>query len=160
MFVTKTIPKDTLVWEPTHTAEFRAATQFRRFWCLLSPSMACDVLLWAYTHPVQTNECSSALADSHTTPHTADSKQFRICVELDEAAMINHGEGAETNVQDREVEPQQQCSVESSDIARRQVQFACQGGAMYATRDIAVGEELRMDYDEFSHPSGWRSMGL
>jgi hypothetical protein len=43
------IPEGTLVWKSTYTATFRDANSYRNFLRRMSPTMACDVISWAYT---------------------------------------------------------------------------------------------------------------
>jgi len=38
--------------------------------------------------------------------------------------------------------------------------YGCEDGPIYALRDIKSGEELRMEYTDFSEPEGWEAMGL
>ena len=38
--------------------------------------------------------------------------------------------------------------------------FGCQGSAMYATKDIPAGTELRMDYWDSAVPAGWAYLNL
>ena len=48
-FAVADIPEGTLVWKSTYTAAFRDGDSYRHFLRRMSPTMACDVISWAYT---------------------------------------------------------------------------------------------------------------
>jgi hypothetical protein len=134
------IPKGTLVWRPRNAAEFKRKEDYRRFlehiMTYSTPEVACDAIRWSYT--------------SKASPKEDD---YVLCVDMDEGSVINMA-STDENLNVAQL-------VERIDVDEdnRQI-YGCQVGSLYATRDIPAGEELRMDYGDFSEGDGFWAMGI
>lgn len=75
VFAKEAIPKGTLVWKSTFTAQFTTGTDFRAFLKALPENLACDVIDWAYPR--------------------MKAEQPVMCVDLDHGSLTNSGEESE-----------------------------------------------------------------
>jgi len=61
---------------------------------------------------------------------------------------------------DDEQPDEQKTTTTTATATTEKYHFGCQGSAMYATRDIPKGAELRMDYWDSAVPAGWAYLNL
>lgn len=77
IYASQTIPKGALIWKSIYTAEFQDAATYRTFLSRLPPSLACDVIMWAYTR------------------RRASDGRVVACVDLDPASFTNDANSAQ-----------------------------------------------------------------
>ena len=132
IFATEAIPKGTLVWKSHNTAQFPTGHDFRSFLKALPEYLACDVLDWAFPRFQLAN---------------ADQRELSplVCVDLDHGSL--------TNVCDGEGD----CNLA---ILSDEHTFSGCALEFHATRDIAVGEELKFDHNFHEHIEAYFSLGL
>jgi hypothetical protein len=146
VFATTLIKRGTLVYRYINVAEFKSGRDYRNFIQLLPPGLACDVLNWAYPFRGKADD-----ADDNEEGDTVD--VYRICVELDEASLINTStEGRDFEVNVSEVdgdgdddEEEDEIPIPTVSIRNHQncpkKEFLCaQGKGIFANRDILPGE--------------------
>jgi hypothetical protein len=136
IFVTDTpVKKGQKVWSTVQTARFEKGDDFRRFLQSIPNSLSCDILeFFSYVQSVKN------AAD--------ETEKLYISTDLDEGCFINsvedwNGDGIEriANIG---------CDHEMA----KNEPGGCQEN-YFALRDIAVGEELLLDYEEFAIYNGW-----
>jgi len=136
IFATANIKRGETLWKNFHHATFSKELDFRKFLASLELEIACDVLLWAYVSEegVETeSECSEGIES------TADEEYcYMAAVELDDASFINHANEAEA----LNAGPCRPILAEGITCVKEDV-------FVFALRDIAVGEEILMNYTDF-----------
>jgi len=152
------IPKGTLIWTSIYTAEFQDGASYREFLRRLPPSLACDILIWAYTR-------RAAVTPSTTTNGMVEQRlgedDMVVCVDLDPGSFTNDADtDEELNMaligQDqgqRNRRPSERHPIHPSRTTGCHLEF-------YATRDIQLGEEITIDYDFSEGNRGWAKLGL
>lgn len=109
VFSKNAIPKGTLVWKSTYTAQFTSGSDFRSFLKALPEYLACDVIDWAFPR--------------------YKAEEPVVCVDLDHGSLTNA------------CEVEEECNLEvKGENTGCELDF-------YASRDIAAGEELKIDHD-------------
>jgi len=121
VFAKERIPRNTLIWQNSHYAEFRDEESLRLFLSAISSNfeLSCDILQWAY------------VADFYRG-------DYHVGLDLDEGSYINHAEDGKANIG---------CSAET--LAKNPDVDDPDCWGEYALRDIEAGEELVVDYTEF-----------
>jgi len=143
------IEEGMLIWRSFRTARFESGEDFVRYLYALPSSShwACDILMWAYTRlehispPPSSSSSSSSSSSEGQLP-----VRVVICVDLDPGSFMN------------DCETEEECTAElwSHDTPRTS---GCRLD-FRASRDIAKGEELRIDYGFSEKEPGWAEMGL
>ena len=77
----------------------------------------------------------------------------------DDAERSRQG-GKEDQDQDQEDNNNNNDDDNNNNNKEEKYHFGCQGSAMYATKDIPAGTELRMDYWDSAVPAGWAYLNL
>jgi hypothetical protein len=135
--VDKPVKKGQKVWSTVQTARFETGEDYRRFLQALPNSLSCDIL----------ENFSYVQANKNAADQT---EKLYISADLDEGSLINSsadwtGEGI-AHI------PNLGCDKEMA----KNDPGGCQEN-YYALRDIAVGEELSLDYAQFAVYDGWNS---
>ncbi|KAL3907329.1 MAG: hypothetical protein SGARI_003588, partial [Bacillariaceae sp.] len=143
VFAKEDIQKGTLIWKSTNTAEFRTGQEYRDFLRLLPQPLACDVLMWAYVRNIDDDDDND------------DSDAMMVCADLDEGSFVNHGTHGVANM---ELGVNGRGLLEE-DEHEELTWYGCEL-EFYANRDIAAGEEIRANYNNFVEVHGWRTLGL
>jgi len=144
---TEFIPKYTTVWSASDHAVFESQPHFKRFLERIGYDLACDVLMWAYVEPCEIVDYDKLFNTTtgkllNTTISADDDVCFQVGVELGDASLIN-------GVNVAQIENVAWCTDFNVD---GKTAIDCKGDTMgmIATRDIQPGEEILIDYDEFS----------
>jgi hypothetical protein len=139
VFVTETpVKKGQKVWSTLQTARFENGDDYRRFLRAIPNDLACDVLQWAYVQSVKN------IAEQTEKPY--------ISADLDEGSFINsyedwNDEGIVNTL-----------NLGCDEEMAKNEPGGCQEN-YFALRDIAVGEELLLDYRQFAIYDGWEWFG-
>ncbi|CAB9496540.1 expressed unknown protein [Seminavis robusta] len=143
VFTNEFIPQGTLVYTPKQQARFSHGQHFKQFVMSVSVELACDLLAWTTIQKV--------VIDGAEQPP-------QIVVDLDDGSLVNTG-----------FRPNSTAAEGEDDIANLgcipDLAVNTSGGCSendYALSDIQAGEELLIDYEEYSVLDGevWESFGL
>lgn len=145
MYASEFIPEGQLIYDTQLTARFYKAHDFRLFVMSLQKfdaSLACDVLQWSWIE------------------HSNDHSEQLISCDLDEGIFLNSGvpydkkyHGIPRSAKDVRALRNVQNVRSSKSEKSFQKQY-------FAMRDIYPGEELLLDYGEFSEDENWQDFGL
>ena len=142
VFAAEAIRKGELVWVGnSHSARFRSGDDYRRFLGLVpSHDLVCDMMQFSYVQDLG----PATPADKHD-----DDSYYDLCitVDLDDGAYMNADWSDEGNLQN------------VGFVKGPDGEVLGNGQEYYALRDIAVGDELLCNYDEFG-VSDWEPFGL
>lgn len=171
VFATEDIPKGALLWTTEYTAWFEEGDQFRRFLAPLSDDVVCDLMLWCYTCAFPNNDSSTDGLDGGDADEKPTGKDMIGCdldageshklhclatvhysISLSVVKIFLHILGSLMNSYDNIAE----YNAGTIDVRGMDSELT---SSIYATRDIAAGEELVTAYDEFD-TNNYTSFGL
>jgi hypothetical protein len=143
------IPKGTLIWKSTFSAEFQTGHQYRQFLKLLPDYLACDVLIWAYVYNANNSEEDDDSNDEdEDDDEDEDEDEYVVCVDLDEGSYTN---GAYADVELNAI------GINDTSTSN-EWGSKCQAKVLFSSRDILPGEEIRCSYETLDY--GWANLGL
>lgn len=138
VFAKEVISRGQLIWKAVNTAEFTKAQDYRDFLRKLPQNLACDVLIWAYVRMISRKQ----------------QRTFKVCADLDEGSFVNHSNHPQMANMELGIG-----RLLRDDEDEEITWYGCDL-EFYANRDIAAGEEIRANYDDFVERHGWKKMGL
>jgi len=157
IFAKEAIQSGTRIVKPTNAMEFYTKEAFRDFLAYLvlkRSQLVCDIFMWLYV-----TRKSPALDD------------YTICVDADRSSLINGN--YEDDDQDDEDYPEDcdgDCAIQINidmgvniaqfDFSDERTLYGCQDAETFAIRDIEAGEELIMNYADFSETEGFETLGI
>ena len=143
VFAGQPIPQNTWVWTASkNSARFHSGADFRQFLLSIPTHLACDVLIWSYCQYIDD-----------------DQTELAIQCDLEDGSFVNTGDdtyGEDHDMYDGELG--------RANIGCREEHYDLHEGSymqnLYALRDIEAGEQILVDYQEFSVAEGWEEFGL
>jgi hypothetical protein len=133
------VKKGQILYDFSQTAQYRYANEFAEFLRILTPDLACDVLMWSYVQD---------LSDGYTENMSKEYGSLRIMTDLDPGSFCNDGGKSEGNMawiitkKNRKTAP----IIGRYDTVK--------SAPLVALRDIDAGEELLCIYSQFSEGLG------
>ena len=158
LFASRDIPKGSLIWTASRTAEFEDAESYRNFLLTIPADLACDVMMWAYvSYGSETDGESENINDEEEEEDYVDSEDededdeedyessLKIMLDLDECSFCNDG-GKKRNMDwDEEAAA---LYPDNSDWRT------------FAVKDVKKGDELLCNYSGFFQKDKWAAFGL
>lgn len=155
LFAARDIPKGSLIWTASRTAEFEDAETYRNFLLTIPADLACDVMMWAYVsygsetdgkseHYVEGEGEEEESGDGDVEDEEEESS-LKIMLDLDEGSFCNDG-GKRRNMDwDQEAAS---LYPDNSDLRT------------FAVEDVKKGDELLCNYSGFFQKDKWTAFGL
>ena len=137
------VKKGQLLYDFSQTAQYRDANEFAEFLRIITPHLACDVLMWSYVQD---------LSEGYTEKMSNDYGPFRIMTDLDPGSFCNNGGTSKGNMAWIITSP---TSTTSTTTNRKTAPIigrydTVKSAPLVALRDIEAGEELLCIYSQFS----------
>jgi hypothetical protein len=134
------VKKGQLLYDFSQTAQYRDANEFAEFLRIITPELACDVLMWSYVQD---------LSDGYTEKMSNDYGPFRIMTDLDPGSFCNNGGKSKGNMAWIITSPTTTTTNRKTApmIGRYDT---VKSAPLVALRDIDAGEELLCIYSQFS----------
>lgn len=131
------VEEGTLLYEPRFQGCFKDQYDYRRFLVTIPHDLACDVIQWAYVTYRNENESED---------------DMWLCFDLDEGSYINTGKHDFEDFEVMEARKKNN-KIELNNSQERK------DDKLYATRHITKGEEILVDYSDFSIDGGEKMLG-
>lgn len=147
LFAANDIPKGSLIWTASRTAEFEDAETYRNFLLAIPADLACDVMMWAYvSHGSEIDgERDSYDEEEDEDDNEDEESSLKIMVDLDESSFCNDG-GKKRNMDWDEV---------AAALYPDQSDWRT-----FAMEYVKKGDELLCNYSGFFQKDKWATFGL
>ena len=153
LFAATDIPKGSLIWTASRTAEFEDAETYRKFLLTIPADLACDVMMWAYVSYGSETDGENKLHDEEDEEEEAEDEEedegeefsLKIMVDLDESSFCNDG-GKKRNMDWDE---------EAASLYPDNSDWRT-----FAVDDVKKGDELLCNYSGFFQKDKWAAFGL
>ncbi|OEU09847.1 hypothetical protein FRACYDRAFT_248097 [Fragilariopsis cylindrus CCMP1102] len=135
------VKKGQLLYDFSQTAQYRYANEFAEFLRIITPDLACDVLMWSYVQE---------LSEGYTEKMSNDYGPFRIMTDLDPGSFCNNGGTSKGNMAwiITTTTTSTTTNHKTAPIIGRY--DTVKSAPLVALRDIDAGEELLCIYSQFS----------
>jgi hypothetical protein len=140
------VKKGQLLYDFSQTAQYRYANEFAEFLRIITPHLACDVLMWSYVQD---------LSDGYTDKMLNDYGPFRIMTDLDPGSFCNNGGTSKGNMAWIITSLTSPTTTTTTTTNRKTAPMigrydTVKSAPLVALRDIDAGEELLCIYSQFS----------
>ena len=136
------VKKGQLLYDFSQTAQYRDANEFAEFLRIITPELACDVLMWSYVQD---------LSEGYTEKMSNDYGPFRIMTDLDPGSFCNNGGKSKGNMAWIITSPTSSTTTTNRKTAPMIGRYdTVKSAPLVALRDIDAGEELLCIYSQFS----------